>query len=152
IDGNNRSFDNNSTTTPNSGSSQQEVKYTSHFSNFELNYNVKQRLGRDQMVMDPNGGWRREASNGWTKEFLFGLRFMNLSDYFDGTAKNIAANTAVTPNIPQGDGDYLIRTQNNVIGPQIGAGIGYETGRWTMGVENKLGLLLNDASANSRLD
>lgn len=152
VDGNNRSFDNNSTTTPNSGSSQQEVKYTNHFSNFELNYHVKRRLGRDQMVMDPNGGWRREASNGWTRDFSFGMRFMNLSDYFDWTAKNIAANTAVTPNIPEGDGDYLIRTQNNVIGPQIGGGFGYETGRWTLGIEGKTGLMVNDASAHSELN
>jgi hypothetical protein len=165
IDGGNRSFDNNATNlngqgqtvnTPNTGSSRQEVKYTNHFSNFELNYHVKQRLGRDQMVMDPNGGWRREASNGFTKDYSFGLRFMNLADFFDWTAQNIAANTAANLNdptpFPAGDGRYLIRTQNNVFGPQLGAGLGYETGRWIMGVESKVGLLVNDVSSHNQLD
>jgi Putative beta barrel porin-7 (BBP7) len=141
-DGGNRSFQ--AGTTAGTGSSRQEVKYSNRLSNFELNYRVKRRLGRDQMVMDPNGNWRREASNGWTKDFLIGFRFMNLHDNMDWTANDIGVVGA--------DGRYLIQTQNNLLGTQIGGGFGYETGRWSLGVENKLGLFINDASAASDLN
>jgi hypothetical protein len=142
-DGGNPSFDAGGGT-PNTGSSRQEVKYSNRLTNFELNYRVKQRLGRDQMVMDPNGGWRREASNGWTKDYLFGMRFMNLHDILDWTAEDIQTVGA--------DARYLITTQNDLIGTQIGGGFGYETGRWSLGIENKIGLFINDASAKSDLD
>jgi hypothetical protein len=131
-------------TTAGTGSSRQEVKYSNRLSNFELNYRVKRRLGRDQMVMDPNGNWRREASNGFTRDFLFGFRFMNLHDNLDWTAEDIQVVGA--------DARYLIRTQDNLIGTQIGGGFGYETGRWSLGIENKVGLFINDASAQSDLN
>jgi hypothetical protein len=142
-DGGNPSFDAGGGT-PNTGSSRQDLKYSNRLANFELNYRVKGRLGRDQMVMDPNGNWRREASNGWTKDYLFGMRFMNLHDILDWTAEDIQTVGA--------DAKYLVTTQNNLIGTQIGGGFGYETGRWSLGIENKVGLFLNDASAHSDLN
>src|SRR5262249_3028608 len=52
IDGGNISFD---------GSSRQTVDYSSNLKSFEANYRVKQRLGHDQLIMDPNGSWHRAA-------------------------------------------------------------------------------------------
>ena len=66
IDGGNISFD---------GSSRQTVDYSSHYKSFEMNYRVKQRLGHDQLIMDPNGGWHRAANAGFEREYLVGLRY-----------------------------------------------------------------------------
>lgn len=127
-----------------SGSSFQRVIYTSRLNSFELNYRVKQRLGRDQMVMDPNGCWRRMANNGWNRNFLAGLRYLGVHEMLDWRAEDIASVGT--------DGRYLIRTRNDLFGVQFGGGIHYETGRWSLGVNGKLGLLVNDADARSQLD
>jgi len=134
VSGTNRDFDN---------SSQQRILYSSRLNSFEINYRVKRRLGRDQMVMDPNGCWRREASNGFNRNYLIGFRFFELRDTLDWTAQDIAVTGA--------DGRYLINTDNNLFGFQIGEGIEYETGRWSFNVGAKVGLFINDADARSQL-
>jgi len=135
LSGNNPSFD---------GSSQQRFIYSSQFNSFELNYRLKDRLGRDQMVMDPNGNWRREAASGFSRNYLAGLRYMVMRETVNWTAEDIVVN---------GDnGQYLITTDNNLFGFQMGAGIEFETGRWSTGISAKTGLYVNDADARSKLD
>jgi hypothetical protein len=135
VDGGNLSF---------SGSSQQRAIYTSQLNSFELNYRLKKRLGRDQLVMDPNGHWRREAANGFNRSYLAGFRYLELKERFNWTAEDIVNN---------GDnGQYLIDTDNNLFGFQMGEGIEYETGRWSVGLSAKMGLYLNDADAHSQLN
>ncbi len=135
LTGNNPSFD---------SSSQQRVVYTSQFNSFELNYRLKSRLGRDQIVMDPNGGWRREAANGFSRSYLAGIRYLVMRERLNWTAEDIVTN---------GDnGQYLITTDNNLIGFQVGAGVGYETGRWSTELTAKTGFYVNDASARSQLN
>ena len=98
-DGNNRSFDN---------ADRMTVGYSSRYNSFELNYRVKRRMGRDQMVMDPNGCWRRQASQGMTKDFLIGIRFMEMIEIMDWLAEDIGG--------AGDDGAYLIRSDNDMIG------------------------------------
>jgi Putative beta barrel porin-7 (BBP7) len=135
LTGDNPSFD---------GSSQQRVIYSSQFNSFELNYHLKSRLGRDQMVMDPNGHWRRESGNGFRRNYLAGIRLMTLRETLNWTAEDILVNGA--------NGQYLITTDNNLVGFQMGAGIEYETGRWSVGVSAKTGFYVNDANARSLLN
>ena len=80
IDGDSRSFDD---------SSRQTIDYDSDFSSFEANYRVKGRLSRDQMIMDPNGQWHRSANSGFEREYLVGLRFMEIGDQLDWRAEDI---------------------------------------------------------------
>jgi hypothetical protein len=126
-----------------SGSSFQRLLYSSRFNNFELNYRVKRRLGRDQMVMDPNGCWRRMAANGWNRNFLAGIRYLELSEIVDWRAEDIVDTGT--------DGRYLVTTRNDLIGVQFGGGLNYETGRWNLGTSSKLGLFVNDADSRSQL-
>ena len=135
INGLNLSFDN---------STRQVVNYSSRFNSFEANYRVKQRMGRDQMIMDPNGHWRREASSGFNRSYLIGLRYIDLDEIFDWRAEDIV--------VAGDDGQYLINTDNDLFGVQAGAGISYETGRWSLGLNGKMGLYLNDADEHSQLD
>lgn len=136
IDGNNRSFD---------FSNRQTVLYSSRFNSFELNYHVQRRMRRDQMAMDPDGHWRRQASPGVTHEYYAGVRYLELSEILDWRAEDLLL-------VPGDDGTYLIQTDNDLIGLQIGGGETYETDRWSVGFGGKAGTYVNDASARSQLD
>jgi hypothetical protein len=135
IAANNRTFDQ---------STFQQIDYSSHYSSFEWNYRVKQRLRRDQMIMDSNGHWHRATNSGWNRDYLVGLRFMELRDIFDWRAEDIAALGR--------DGSYLIRTDNDMFGFQMGAGTTYETSRWSLGLHTKGGVFLNDQLGRTTLD
>jgi Putative beta barrel porin-7 (BBP7) len=134
IDGGNISFD---------GSSRQTVDYSSHYKSFETNYRVKQRLGHDQLIMDPNGGWHRAAHAEFEREYLAGLRYMKLEDRFDWNAQDIGAEGD--------DGRYLINTDNDLFGFQLGGGTSYKASRWSVGLFGKGGVYLNDALGNTQL-
>lgn len=135
IDGGNTSFDN---------SSRQSIEYDSTFKSFETNYRVRQRLRRDQLVMDANGSWHRAANSGFEREYLVGLRFMQMGEKFDWRAEDIA--------VTGDDGRYFIRTKNNLIGFQLGTGITYQASRWSVGAIPKGGVYINDASGDTSLN
>ncbi len=132
------------------GASRMASQYDSRLTSFELNYRVRQRMGRDQMVMTPNGDWVRRASSGISKNFLVGLRYIDLTENLRWTADDIDA-TVLNGNTIADGGVYDVRTSNDVIGPQLGGGIAYETDRFSFEVYGKGGVMLNDAKGTSRL-
>lgn len=135
IDGNNTSFDN---------STRDTVHYNSRFNSFELNYRVQRRMERDQMVMDPNGQWTRMATPGFRREFLAGIRYLQLKEHLNWFAEDVQ--------VAGNDGQYLIDTNNELIGLQLGVGETYETSRWSIGLNAKGGAYVNQASDLARLD
>ncbi|MEX2317701.1 MAG: hypothetical protein WD669_11155 [Pirellulales bacterium] len=135
VDGENRSFD---------GSSRQTMDYSSHYSSFEVNYRVKQRMGKDQLVMDPEGCWHRAAASGFSWDYLVGLRLLDMRDILDWRAENMFA--------PDIDGIYQIRTDNDMFGFQMGTGCTFDTSRWSVGVNGKGGVYLNHAKGRSFLN
>lgn len=135
IAGNNESFN---------GSTTQSIAYSSDLSSFELNYRVRGRLGKDQLVMDANGNWHRAANAGFEKEFLVGLRYVGLGEQLDWTAQDIV-------NVGD-DGRYDIHTRNDLFGYQMGTGMTYQAPRWSLGTQVKGGVYLNRATGESRLD
>jgi Putative beta barrel porin-7 (BBP7) len=134
IDGGNRSFDQ---------STHQQITYTSDLNSFELNYHVRSRLDQDQLVMDPNGEWHRAANVGIRRDYLAGIRFMQLAENLDWQAQDIVTAGA--------DGSYLIHTDNDLIGFQLGGGVAYQASRWSIGTSVKGGVYLNDALGESNL-
>jgi hypothetical protein len=135
IDGGNRSFDN---------STRQTLDYSSHYSSFEFNYRVKQRMHRDRLIMDANGHWHRAANAGFVREYLVGLRIVESRDFLDWQAEDIQA--------MGNDGSYLIFTDNDMFGFQMGTGLTYETSRWSLGFSGKGGVYLNDALGRTTLN
>jgi hypothetical protein len=125
------------------GSTVQDVNYDSRLNSFEANYRLKKRLGRDQLVMDPNGGWRRESSSGFNRNYLAGFRYIQLNESLTWTADDILVTGA--------NGKYVIDTTNDLFGFQMGAGIEYETGRWSLGVSAKSGLFWNNAESHQQM-
>jgi hypothetical protein len=109
-----------------------------------LNYRVRGRLGNDQMVMDPNGCWHRAADAGFEREYLVGLRFLKLDESLDWRATDIGTAGA--------DGRYLIDTENNLFGFQLGTGVTYQAPRWSFGGNVKGGVFLNSALGLTHLD
>lgn len=135
IDGGNKSFD---------ASTRQTMDYTSNLTSFEMNYHVQSRLGHDQLIMDPNGEWHRAANGGFEREYLVGIRMLQLAEKLDWRASDI---------INQGDdGRYLIHTDNNLIGLQLGSGLTYQAPRWSIGTTAKGGAYVNDALGQSQLN
>ena len=132
--GGNRSFDQ---------STWQKVTYSSTYNSFEFNYRVKARMGRDQLIMDPDGGWRRSANKGLSRDYLIGMRILEMRDILNWQAEDIVN--------AGDDGSYVIRTDNDLFGFQFGAGFDYETSRWSLGLHGKCGAYLNDVLCRSTL-
>lgn len=125
------------------GSTLQQMVYDSQLNSLELNYRLKKRLGRDQLVMDPNGNWRRESSTGFNRNYLAGFRYFKIDETLVWTADDILVNGA--------NGKYVIDTKNDLFGFQMGEGIEYESGRWSAGVSAKVGLFWNNADSHQQM-
>jgi hypothetical protein len=139
----NRSFDR---------STRQFIAYSSHYSSIEGNYRVRSRMQRDRLIMDANGHWHRAASNTWVREYLAGLRFIELRDILDWRAEDIQDINNDTSTEPGNDGNYYIWTDNDLFGVQLGTGLTYEAPRWSLGVTCKGGIFINDALGRSSLN
>jgi hypothetical protein len=50
------------------------------------------------------------------------------------------------------NGDYRIRTENDMFGYQMGTGMTYQAPRWSLGAHVKGGVFLNRATGSSELD
>ena len=86
----------------------------SNFNSIELNFRLRRRLGRDQMVMSPNGGWSRHAERGYLPGLILGLRLANVDEdfWFRSRRDNVAPEVF--------SGNYDITTQNWLLGMNIG--------------------------------
>ena len=87
---------------------------SSNFNSMELNYKLHRRLGRDQLVMSPNGGWTRHAERGWLPAVLVGARVVNVDEAFTFTSNR----NGVLPSTFSGQ--YAIDTQNWLLGANFG--------------------------------
>ena len=85
------------------------------FNSMEWNYKLRRRLGRDQLVMSPNGNWSRHAERGWLAALVVGARVANVNEAFTFSSRR----TGVP--ITQYGGDYGIQTQNWLLGVNIGS-------------------------------
>ncbi len=75
-------------------------------------------------------------------ELLYGLRYLQLADTFNVNASNTTANstsstttTTTTAFNPLSDSTWATRTQNNMLGPQIGTRFAHQRGRWITSLE-----------------
>ncbi len=135
VDNGNTSFD---------GATSTNFRYDSRFNSFELNYLVKDRLRKDRMEMEPSGQWVRRAGPTFSYSYLAGLRFFDLTENFDWNATIDPDGDATTQeNVDDDLGSVLVRTDNDLIGTQLGLSGMFETARWSAGLESKGGLYLN---------
>ena len=86
----------------------------SNYNSIELNYKLNRRLGRDQMIMSPNGGWSRHAERGWLPAVLIGTRVANVNETFTFASSRPDVSTSAY------NGTYNIQTQNILWGLNLG--------------------------------
>jgi hypothetical protein len=86
----------------------------SNYNSMELNYKLNRRLGRDQLVMSPNGGWSKRAERGWLPAVLIGTRVANVDETFTFTSSRPSASSGLF------GGAYDIQTQNWLWGLNLG--------------------------------
>jgi hypothetical protein len=91
-----------------------ESTISSNFNSIELNYKLNRRLGRDQMIMSPNGGWSRHAERGWLPAISIGTRLANVNEAFTF----VSSRRNVSPS--KFSGNYDIQTQNWLWGLNFG--------------------------------
>ena len=119
-------------------------QYDSEVNTVELNYLVKQRMHKDQMVLHPSGEWVRKATPSKTFSYLAGLRYYNQRELLDVNATEIPVSAALREG-----GRYHIETENNMLGLQFGGSLARETARWSIGATAKVGPTWNRVALNS---
>jgi len=129
------------------GATSSQFIHESRFNSVELNYHLKSRMHRDRMAMRPNGEWVRMATPTRTRSLLVGLRYFDLTE-------NLSWDAFGVPDTINGggatvNGNYLVRTDNDMIGIQIGHSQTYETSRWSLGLLAKAGGMLNEMTLDS---
>jgi hypothetical protein len=91
-----------------------DATINSNYNSMELNYKLDRRLGRDQLIMSPNGRWSKHAERGWLPSVLIGTRVANINEGFTfaSSRPGVAAD--------QFSGNYGIETQNWLWGLNLG--------------------------------
>ena len=140
ISGNNNSFN---------GATSSQFNYDSRFNSFELNYQLKQRMLKDRMELEPNGQWVRRAQISKMNSFLAGARYFNLEENLNWSAFGIPDNNNDSDNET---GSYLVDVGNDLIGTQIGAASTWQAARWSVTGQLKGGLYLNMQTLDSSFD
>jgi hypothetical protein len=91
------------------GATDYQTKHNTIFNSLEWNYKLARRLGRDQLVMGPNGNWSRHAERGFLPALIVGTRVANCNEAF---ALLASGNSRA--------GDYAIDAQNWLWGLNVG--------------------------------
>jgi len=88
--------------------------FGSDFNSYEWNYKLRRRLGRDKLVMSPDGSWTRHAERGWLPALIVGTRLANVNEDF--------SLTSTRPDVPTSEfgGRYVINTANWLLGLNLG--------------------------------
>ncbi len=113
----------------------------SNFNSIEVNFRLRRRLGRDQLVMSPNGGWSRHAERGFLPGLILGPRLARVDeDFWFRSRRN-----GVAPEVFSGD--YDITTQNWLLGMNIGGELVSQNEFYFWGLRGRAAPALTFASA-----
>ena len=120
----------------------QTLTVNSEIHDWELNLRLRPRGRPDQLVLQPSGYWRRECQPGTFMSYLVGIRYMTLGDgalwHGQGTVVDNGVPNFVTA-------DYNTKTENDLLGLQIGSDLIFRRCKWAWGVRAKVGPYINFA-------
>ncbi len=126
--------------------------YASYMNNFEINGRITPRGREDQLVLHPDGRWRRECQPGRFISYLYGVRFMQLDEVYrlhgQGVTQTFDPTGTLVDSVTN-TGDYNVVTHNNLLGLQIGADMMFRECRWSWGLQAKVGPYVNFADQAS---
>ncbi len=116
----------------------------SNLNSYEFNYRIKSLSVKDQQVLQPNGMWIREAAPSRLFTCIGGLVFMQVHERASYESWGANPNT--------NSGRYVVKTDNDLLGIQLGGGWTELYTDWQCGFRGRGGLLINFASRKSDLD
>jgi hypothetical protein len=96
------------------GATQFTTWFNSDFNSWELDYKLRRRLGRDQLVMSPGGNWTRHAERGWLPALILGPRLATVNEDF----RLQTSRPGVAP--ANFSGTYTVNAANWLLGLNIG--------------------------------
>jgi hypothetical protein len=120
----------------------QTFTVNSEMHNWELNLRLSPRGRPDQLVLHPNGRWRRECQPGTYMSYLVGLRYMTLGD---GALWHGQGTIDDNGDVHFISADYNVKTENDLLGLQIGSELTFRRCKWSWGVRAKVGPYINFA-------
>jgi hypothetical protein len=117
--------------------------YRSDLQSLELDYRVRNRPGRDQMLMGPDGFWSQHLSTGRTESLFVGLRGISEEEQFRLLSSSLTM-------IPGFNGSYQLNTKNHLLGFQVGGDCYDVHEGWYWGIKGDVGIYCNftDGFAN----
>ena len=109
--------------------------YRSDLQSLEIDYRVRNRPGRDQLQMGPDGFWSRHVVQGRTESMFVGLRGLSEEEQYNVSSIN--------SNITGFAGNYRINTKNHLLGLQVGGDCYDVHEGWYWGIKGDVGLYCN---------
>lgn len=122
------------------GATQYQTKHNTIFNSLEWNYKLARRLGRDQLVMGPNGNWSRHAERAFLPALIVGTRVVNCNDSF---ALLASGNNRA--------GDYAINAQNWLWGANLGGELISQNEFFYWGLRGRVTPSMNFAGQQQRV-
>lgn len=116
--------------------------FNSDFNSYEWNYKLRRRLGRDKVVMSPDGRWEKHAERGWLPALIVGPRLVNANEDF--------GMFSARPGVPSTDfsGRYIINTSNWLLGLNIGGELISQNEFYFWGLRGRATPAMNFASTS----
>jgi hypothetical protein len=126
----------------------QEFSLHTEMHNWELNLRLCPRGRPDQLVLHPNGRWRRECQPSAIMSYVVGLRYMTIGDGFLYHSEG----TVTVNDVPYfASADNNVQTQNDLFGLQFGADMTFRRCKWNWGIRSKVGVYVNFSQCNQRI-
>jgi hypothetical protein len=122
----------------------ENISVSSEMHNWELNLRLRPRGRPDQLILHPNGRWRHECQPGAFMSYLVGLRYMTIGDGFNWHTQGLIEDPTGTGSHFV-SGDYNVKTENDLLGLQIGTDLIFRRCKWSWGVRAKVGPYINFA-------
>jgi hypothetical protein len=127
--------------------------YKSTMNNIEINGRISPRGEPDQLVLHPDGKWRKECRPGTYMSYLYGIRLMTIDETFNFQSWSEGLDPFTNDgSVRTGHGDYDAVTHNTLLGLQIGADMTFRKCKWTWGVKAKVGPYVNWTTQESNID
>lgn len=135
----------------------QDLTYEAELNSFELNYLVGARPNRDRLVLQPDGRWVRHATPSLVTSVYTGLRYVRQNERLTYTGQggrnrfqDATGQITFLEPVPAG-GVYRVDTDNDLVGIQIGGEAVRKRTNWVLGINGRVGGLINFADRNSHL-
>ncbi len=120
----------------------QTYSVDSEMHNWEMNLWLRPRGRPDQLILHPNGRWRRECRPGTYMSYLVGIRYMTVGEGAFWHSEGIVNYNSLDHPVR---GDYIVKTENDLLGFQIGTDLMFRRCKWSWGVQAKVGPYINFA-------